>query len=82
MQRELAPAHRELCPGNQAQVRFASLGLSFGQPGELVVVGEGNHVDSPLGRPPDEGRGRQQAVGVGRMAVEVVAEHGRGSLLR
>ena len=72
VQGDFAPAHRELRAGNQTQVGFAGRGLGLGQAGELVVVGQGQDVNPPQGGALDERGGRQQPVGVGRMAMEVV----------
>jgi hypothetical protein len=39
------------------------------------VIGQGEHVDAAFRRAGDDRRRRKEAVGMGGVAVEVVAEH-------
>ena len=49
--------------------------LRLAQAAHDVVIGQREDIDAALRRTRDDRRRRKQAVGMGRMAVEVVARH-------
>jgi len=75
VQGDVAPADRKLGAGNKAHAGVLRGRARLGQPADLVVVGQRPDIDAAQRRALRDGGGRQQSVGVGRMAVQIVAEH-------
>ena len=61
--------------GDKAHACAFCGGARLGETADFVVIGQRPHVDAALRRALRDGSGRQQAVGVGRMAVQIVAKH-------
>jgi hypothetical protein len=67
----VAPGNRYLDPIDKTQIDLVCGRPRFGQAAEFVVIGQRQQFDAiPLGAPDYLGR-RQQAVGYGRMAVQI-----------
>ncbi len=71
--REVVPAHRQLCAGDERNAGFVGGRARLVEAGRLVMVGEREDVDPTGRRAAHHLRGREQAVGAGRVAVQVVA---------
>ena len=75
--RIVAPRDRELGSADESDPRVTCCGERLGEPVDDVVIGQGQHIDTALRRACDDRRWREHAVGIGRMAMEVVAWHRR-----
>ena len=75
MNRDVLPRHGELGAADECDSRLTSGLLRFAHAAHDVVIGQGEHVDAAFRRAGDDRRRRKEAVGMGGVAVEVVAEH-------
>jgi hypothetical protein len=73
--RDVLPRDRELRAADEADARGLSGLLRFREAAHDVVVGQRQDIDASLRRARDDRGRRQQSIGMGRMAVEVVTRH-------
>ena len=79
VQRKVAPAHGQLGAVDQADTALEGSYSGFSEPGDLVVIGECEHVHPALRCPLHQLAGRKQSIGVDGVAMKVVAKHRVGS---
>ena len=70
-----APAHRDFDAGDQGQPGLIRRGPGRGDPGHIVVVGQGEHVHAVGRGTRDDVGGRQHAVRHIGMAMQIDIEH-------
>ncbi len=66
------PGHADLDAGNELDALPAGLDRGFVETGRRIVIGQGQDVDPSTPRPDHQIRGREEAIGGPRMAVQVV----------
>ena len=77
VQRDVTPAYRELGAVDEAHSRFLRGRARFAKAAGLIVIGQRQHVDAARARPSGDFRRLEQTVGIGRVAVQIVAQrHG------
>jgi hypothetical protein len=76
--RVFAPRDRELGSAHEDDTRVAGGHERLGKTVHDVVIGQRQDIDAALRRSRDNCRRREQAVGIRRMAMKVVAGHRRG----
>ncbi len=82
VQRDVVPAHRKFAAIDETDTRVLGGRAGLLQPAGFVVIGERPDVDATSGcATGDFGRG-QKAVGMGRMAMQVVAKHAKADKFR
>ena len=75
MHRLAAPAHRDFDPRNQRQPGRVCRRPRSGDPGDVVMVGQGEHVHAVGRGAGDHVGGRQHTVGHIGMAMQIDIEH-------